>query len=159
MLQVGGTGSICPTGKFGEPHLAFPLSPWCVSLPPSLLRVLQVKATMYLTYLRAVGTPLCLHALFLFFCQQVASFCRGYWLSLWADDPTVDGRQTHAALRGWVFGLLGCLQGTPASLPHSPSSSSTRGFLRAPSPTPPWLTLSFLNICANVLGPSTDLPP
>ncbi|XP_057384335.1 ATP-binding cassette sub-family C member 6 isoform X1 [Balaenoptera acutorostrata] len=70
----------------------------------------RVKATMYLTYLRAVGTPLCLHALFLFFCQQVASFCRGYWLSLWADDPTVDGRQTHAALRGWVFGLLGCLQ-------------------------------------------------
>uniref|UniRef100_A0A8C3YGZ1 ABC-type glutathione-S-conjugate transporter n=1 Tax=Catagonus wagneri TaxID=51154 RepID=A0A8C3YGZ1_9CETA len=70
----------------------------------------RVKATMYLTYLRAVGTPLCLYALFLFLCQQVASFCRGYWLSLWADDPTVDGRQTQAALRGWVFGLLGCLQ-------------------------------------------------
>ncbi|KAI4559493.1 hypothetical protein MJG53_018019 [Ovis ammon polii x Ovis aries] len=69
-----------------------------------------VKATVYLTYLRAVGTPLCLYALFLFLCQQVASFCRGYWLSLWADDPTVDGQQTHAALRGWVFGLLGCLQ-------------------------------------------------
>nr|XP_006212153.1 multidrug resistance-associated protein 6 isoform X1 [Vicugna pacos] len=70
----------------------------------------RVKAAMYLTYLRAVGTPLCLYAFFLFFCQQVASFCRGYWLSLWADDPTVDGRQTQAALRGWVFGLLGCLQ-------------------------------------------------
>ncbi|KAM9724746.1 ATP-binding cassette sub-family C member 6 isoform 3-T4 [Dama dama] len=70
----------------------------------------RVKAAMYLTYLRAVGTPLCLYALFLFLCQQVASFCRGYWLSLWADDPTMDGRQTHAALRGWVFGLLGCLQ-------------------------------------------------
>ncbi|XP_011356732.1 multidrug resistance-associated protein 6 [Pteropus vampyrus] len=69
-----------------------------------------VKAAMYLTYVRAVGAPLCLYALFLFFCQQVASFCRGYWLSLWADDPTVDGRQTQAALRGWVFGLLGCLQ-------------------------------------------------
>ncbi|XP_070340970.1 ATP-binding cassette sub-family C member 6 isoform X2 [Equus asinus] len=70
----------------------------------------RVKAAMYLTYLRAVGTPLCLYALFLFLCQQVASFCRGYWLSLWADDPTVDGRQTQTALRGWVFGLLGCLQ-------------------------------------------------
>ncbi|OWK11411.1 ABCC6 [Cervus elaphus hippelaphus] len=77
--------------------------------PDGLLRG-TVKAAMYLTYLRAVGTPLCLYALFLFLCQQVASFCRGYWLSLWADDPTVDGRQTHAALRGWVFGLLGCLQ-------------------------------------------------
>ncbi|XP_025772449.1 multidrug resistance-associated protein 6 [Puma concolor] len=70
----------------------------------------RVRATMHLTYLRAVGAPLCLYALFLFLCQQVASFCRGYWLSLWADDPTVDGRQTQAALRGWIFGLLGCLQ-------------------------------------------------
>ncbi|XP_037363977.1 ATP-binding cassette sub-family C member 6 [Talpa occidentalis] len=70
----------------------------------------RVKAAMYLTYLRAVGTPLCLYALFLFFCQQVASFCRGYWLSLWADDPVIAGRQAQAALRGWVFGLLGSLQ-------------------------------------------------
>ncbi|XP_006892780.1 PREDICTED: multidrug resistance-associated protein 6 [Elephantulus edwardii] len=70
----------------------------------------RVKAAMYLTYLRAVGAPLCLYALFLFLCQQVASFCRSYWLSLWADDPAVDGRQAHATLRGWVFGLLGCLQ-------------------------------------------------
>ncbi|XP_077629375.1 ATP-binding cassette sub-family C member 6 [Crocuta crocuta] len=70
----------------------------------------RVKASMHLTYLRAIGAPLCLYALFLFLCQQVASFCRNYWLSLWADDPTVDGRQTQAALRGWVFGLLGCLQ-------------------------------------------------
>ncbi|XP_058142359.1 ATP-binding cassette sub-family C member 6 isoform X2 [Dasypus novemcinctus] len=70
----------------------------------------RVKASMYLSYLRAVGAPLCLYALFLFLAQQVASFCRGYWLSLWADDPVVGGRQAHAALRGWVFGLLGCLQ-------------------------------------------------
>ncbi|KAK7801049.1 hypothetical protein U0070_012106 [Myodes glareolus] len=70
----------------------------------------RVKTTTYLSYLKAVGTPLCTYTLFLFFCQQVASFCQGYWLSLWADDPVVDGRQTHAALRGWVFGLLGCLQ-------------------------------------------------
>ncbi|XP_036267186.1 ATP-binding cassette sub-family C member 6 isoform X2 [Pipistrellus kuhlii] len=70
----------------------------------------KVKAALYLSYMRAVDTPLCLYALFLFFCQQVASFCRGYWLSLWVDDPTVDGRQPQAATRGWVFGLLGCLQ-------------------------------------------------
>ncbi|KAM9583858.1 ATP-binding cassette sub-family C member 6 isoform 1-T1 [Trichechus inunguis] len=72
----------------------------------------RVKAAMYLTYLRAVGAPLCFYTLFLFLCQQVASFCRSYWLSLWADDPAVDGRQAHAALRGSVFGLLGCLQAT-----------------------------------------------
>ncbi|XP_062956568.1 ATP-binding cassette sub-family C member 6 [Cynocephalus volans] len=70
----------------------------------------RVKNAMYMTYLRAVGTSLCLYVLFLFLCQQVASFCRGYWLSLWADDPVVDGRQTQAALRGSIFGLLGCLQ-------------------------------------------------
>ncbi|XP_047388734.1 ATP-binding cassette sub-family C member 6 isoform X2 [Sciurus carolinensis] len=70
----------------------------------------RVKAAMYLTYLRAVGAPLCLYTLFLFLCQQAASFCQGYWLSLWADDPVVNGRQAHTALRGWVFGLLGCLQ-------------------------------------------------
>lgn len=117
-----------------------PSAPWaCVGASPSLsslplspLHVLQVKASMYLTYVRAVGTPLCLYALFLFFCQQVASFCRGYWLSLWADDPTVDGRQTQAALRGWVFGLLGCLQGTPP-WPSLPSIlSAAPKVLRAP---------------------------
>nr|XP_055221290.1 ATP-binding cassette sub-family C member 6 isoform X2 [Gorilla gorilla gorilla] len=70
----------------------------------------RVKATVHLAYLHAVGTPLCLYALFLFLCQQVASFCRGYWLSLWADDPAVGGQQTQAALRGGIFGLLGCLQ-------------------------------------------------
>uniref|UniRef100_A0A8C5LAH4 ATP-binding cassette sub-family C member 6 n=1 Tax=Jaculus jaculus TaxID=51337 RepID=A0A8C5LAH4_JACJA len=70
----------------------------------------RVKATTYLSYLRAVGMPLWVYTLFLFFCQQVASFCQGYWLSLWADDPVVGGQQMHTALRGWVFGLLGCLQ-------------------------------------------------
>lgn len=137
------------------PHLAYPPShtPWG-SLCPFSLHVLQVQAAVYLTYLRAVGIPLCLYALFLFLCQQVASFCRGYWLSLWADDPTVDGRQMQAAMRGWVFGLLGCLQGTPC-WPSSPSVLSVPPeVLRAP-----WPTLSSLNNCANVLGPSTDLHP
>ncbi|KAM5130476.1 ATP-binding cassette sub-family C member 6 [Callospermophilus lateralis] len=70
----------------------------------------RVKAAVYLTYLRAVGAPLCAYTLFLFLCQQTASFCQGYWLSLWADDPIQAGRQEHTALRGWVFALLGCLQ-------------------------------------------------
>ncbi|XP_055990713.1 ATP-binding cassette sub-family C member 6 [Sorex fumeus] len=70
----------------------------------------RVQTTTYLSYLRAVGAPFCLYVLFLYFCQQVASFCHGYWLSLWADDPVVAGRQPQAALRACVFGLLGCLQ-------------------------------------------------
>lgn len=82
---------------------------------------------MYLSYLQAVGIPLCTYTLFLFLCQQVASFCRGYWLSLWADDPVVDGQQMQTALRGWVFGLLGCLQGTWCSQPHPILLAPMRG--------------------------------
>ncbi|XP_043833871.1 ATP-binding cassette sub-family C member 6 isoform X2 [Dromiciops gliroides] len=70
----------------------------------------RVNATLYLAYLRAVGTPICLSVVFLFLCQQVVSFSRGYWLSLWADDPIVNGTQQHTGLRVGVFGLLGCFQ-------------------------------------------------
>ncbi|XP_074063556.1 ATP-binding cassette sub-family C member 6 isoform X2 [Macrotis lagotis] len=70
----------------------------------------QVNTTLYLAYLRAVGTPICLSVVFLFLCQQVVSFSRGYWLSLWADDPIVNGTQQHTGLRVGVFGLLGCFQ-------------------------------------------------
>lgn len=136
-----------------------PSFPRGLFLPPSPLHVLQVKATMYLTYLRAVGAPLCLYVLFLFLCQQVASFCSSYWLSLWADDPTVDGRQTQAALRGSIFGLLGCLQGTPcwpSSLSILPAPSEV---LRDPWSACPWLTISFLNIRANTLALRADLHP
>ncbi|XP_051817123.1 ATP-binding cassette sub-family C member 6 [Antechinus flavipes] len=70
----------------------------------------RVNATLYLAYLRAVGTPICLSVVFLFLCQQVVSFSRGYWLSLWADDPIMNGTQQHTGLRVGVFGLLGCFQ-------------------------------------------------
>lgn len=136
-----------------------PSFPRGLSLPLSPLHVLQVKATMYLTYLRAVRAPLCLYVLFLFLCQQVASFCCGYWLSLWADDPTVDGRQTQAALRGWIFGLLGCLQGTPRR-PSSPFIlPAPSKMLKAPCSARPWIPLSSLDIWANILGPSANLHP
>ncbi|XP_051004550.1 ATP-binding cassette sub-family C member 6 [Acomys russatus] len=93
-----------------EPSLDDPERPGLTEEEDSSVQYGRVKATTYLSYLQAVGTPLCTYTLFLFLCQQVASFSQGYWLSLWADDPVVDGRQTHTALRGWVFGLLGCLQ-------------------------------------------------
>ncbi|XP_056662286.1 LOW QUALITY PROTEIN: ATP-binding cassette sub-family C member 6 [Monodelphis domestica] len=70
----------------------------------------RVNATLYLAYLRAVGMPICLSVVFLFLCQQMISSSRGYWLSLWADDPVVNGTQQHTGLRVGVFGLLGCLQ-------------------------------------------------
>ncbi|XP_020828088.1 ATP-binding cassette sub-family C member 6 isoform X2 [Phascolarctos cinereus] len=70
----------------------------------------RVNATLYLAYLRAAGTWICLSVVFIFLCQQVVSFSRGYWLSLWADDPIVNGTQQHTGLRVGIFGLLGCFQ-------------------------------------------------
>ncbi|XP_068941401.1 ATP-binding cassette sub-family C member 6 [Petaurus breviceps papuanus] len=70
----------------------------------------RVNIALYLAYLRAAGTPICLSVVFLFLCQQVLSFSRGYWLGLWADDPIVNGTQQHTGLRVGVFGLLGCFQ-------------------------------------------------
>ncbi|XP_044535039.1 ATP-binding cassette sub-family C member 6 [Gracilinanus agilis] len=96
-----------------SPSLLVSPSP-SVPLPPMsgfpLSHVFQVNATLYLAYLRAVGTPICLSVVFLFLCQQVVSSSRGYWLSLWADDPVVNGTQQHTGLRVGVFGLLGCFQ-------------------------------------------------
>ncbi|XP_036597659.1 multidrug resistance-associated protein 6 isoform X2 [Trichosurus vulpecula] len=70
----------------------------------------RVNAVLYLDYLRAVGAPICLSVMFLFLCQQLVSFSRGYWLGLWADDPITNGTQQHTGLRVGVFGLLGCFQ-------------------------------------------------
>ncbi|KAG8145598.1 hypothetical protein E2320_012116, partial [Naja naja] len=41
---------------------------------------------------------------------QVFSFCRGYWLTLWANDPVSNGTQPHTQLRVGVFFLLGVTQ-------------------------------------------------
>ncbi|XP_072454177.1 ATP-binding cassette sub-family C member 6 isoform X2 [Notamacropus eugenii] len=70
----------------------------------------RVNAALYVAYLRAAGTPICLAVMLLFLCQQMVSFSRGYWLSLWADDPITNGTQQHTRLRLGVFGLLGCFQ-------------------------------------------------
>uniref|UniRef100_A0A8C8RV48 ABC-type glutathione-S-conjugate transporter n=1 Tax=Pelusios castaneus TaxID=367368 RepID=A0A8C8RV48_9SAUR len=70
----------------------------------------RVHISIYLDYLRATEPPFCLYIVFLFICQQAASFCRGYWLSLWADDPVNNRTQQHTELRVGVFGVLGVLQ-------------------------------------------------
>ncbi|XP_014466254.2 ATP-binding cassette sub-family C member 6 isoform X1 [Alligator mississippiensis] len=70
----------------------------------------RVNTSIYLDYLRAMGSPICLYIILLFTCQQTASFCRGYWLSKWADDPVNNGTQKHTELRVGVFGVLGVVQ-------------------------------------------------
>ncbi|KAJ7305801.1 hypothetical protein JRQ81_010167 [Phrynocephalus forsythii] len=70
----------------------------------------RAKASAYLSYLRVAGTFVWVYIMLLFSCHQVASFCRGYWLSLWANDPVYNGTQRHTGLRVGVFFFLGLAQ-------------------------------------------------
>nr|XP_034987531.1 multidrug resistance-associated protein 6-like [Zootoca vivipara] len=70
----------------------------------------RAKTSVYLTYLRVAGSFLWAYILLLFICQQAASFCQGYWLSLWANDPIYNGTQQHTELRISVYFFLGFAQ-------------------------------------------------
>uniref|UniRef100_A0A670Y284 ABC-type glutathione-S-conjugate transporter n=1 Tax=Pseudonaja textilis TaxID=8673 RepID=A0A670Y284_PSETE len=72
--------------------------------------LLFVKISAFLTYLRTAGSLFWVYIVLLFACQQVFSFCRGYWLSLWANDPVSNGTQPHTQLRVGIFFLLGVTQ-------------------------------------------------
>ncbi|NXE67919.1 MRP6 protein, partial [Calcarius ornatus] len=71
----------------------------------------RVRAGVYGAYLQAAGRALCVYVLLSFTCQQAVAFSRGYWLSLWADDPVHNGTQQLTELRLGVFGALGVVQG------------------------------------------------
>ncbi|KGL94566.1 Multidrug resistance-associated protein 1, partial [Charadrius vociferus] len=66
--------------------------------------------SIYVAYLKATGLPLCVYIILLFTSQQAVSFSRGYWLSMWTDDPVHNGTQQHTELRVGVFGALGVIQ-------------------------------------------------
>ncbi|NWR69627.1 MRP1 protein, partial [Centropus unirufus] len=70
----------------------------------------RVNISIYAAYLKATGLPLCVYIILLFMCQQAMSFSRGYWLSIWTDDPVHNGTQQHTELRVGVFGALGVIQ-------------------------------------------------
>uniref|UniRef100_A0A8C0E917 ABC-type glutathione-S-conjugate transporter n=1 Tax=Bubo bubo TaxID=30461 RepID=A0A8C0E917_BUBBB len=71
-----------------------------------------VNTSVYAAYLKATGLPLCVYIILSFTCQQAVSFSRGYWLSIWTDDPVHNGTQQHTELRVGVFGALGVIQGS-----------------------------------------------
>lgn len=50
-------------------------------------------------------------AIFLFMCNHIASLASNYWLSLWTDDPVINGTQHNTPLRLGVYGALGISQG------------------------------------------------
>uniref|UniRef100_A0A669QHC8 ABC-type glutathione-S-conjugate transporter n=1 Tax=Phasianus colchicus TaxID=9054 RepID=A0A669QHC8_PHACC len=79
----------------------------------------NVNASVYAAYLRATGLPLYAYIILLFTCQQGVSFFRGYWLSMWTEDPVHNGTQQYTELRVGVFGALGVIQGLFNFLPSS----------------------------------------
>ncbi|XP_007443149.2 multidrug resistance-associated protein 1 [Python bivittatus] len=71
----------------------------------------RVKMIVYWEYMKAIGLGISFVSIFLFMCNHVASLASNYWLSLWTDDPVVNGTQQHTNLRLGVYGALGISQG------------------------------------------------
>lgn len=78
-----------------------------------LLSWSQVKLSVYWDYMKAIGLFISFLSIFLFLCNHVASLVSNYWLSLWTDDPIVNGTQEHTQVRLSVYGALGISQGEP----------------------------------------------
>ncbi|XP_032086464.1 multidrug resistance-associated protein 1-like isoform X2 [Thamnophis elegans] len=71
----------------------------------------KVKTTVYWEYMKAIGLGIAFLSIFLFLCNHVASLASNYWLSLWTDDPVLNGTQQHTNMRLGVYGALGISQG------------------------------------------------
>uniref|UniRef100_A0A3B3ZX39 ABC-type glutathione-S-conjugate transporter n=1 Tax=Periophthalmus magnuspinnatus TaxID=409849 RepID=A0A3B3ZX39_9GOBI len=70
----------------------------------------RVKLEMYKKYFKTIGLALIIPIVFLYAFQQGASLAYNYWLSMWADDPVVNGTQIDTDLKLTVFGALGFAQ-------------------------------------------------
>ncbi|XP_019740371.1 multidrug resistance-associated protein 1 isoform X1 [Hippocampus comes] len=70
----------------------------------------RVKLSVFWAYFKAIGVLICV-ALLLFLAHNVLSLLSNYWLSLWTDDPVVNGTQPQRQLRLGVYGALGLSQG------------------------------------------------
>lgn len=77
----------------------------------SYLFLLQVRLTLYKKYFKTIGLAIIILIVFLYAFQQGASLAYNYWLSMWADDPVVNGTQIDTDLKLSVFGALGFVQG------------------------------------------------
>ncbi|XP_068605615.1 multidrug resistance-associated protein 1 [Brachionichthys hirsutus] len=71
----------------------------------------RVKLAVFWSYLKAIGVPLSCISLLLFLAQHLLSLFSNYWLSLWVDDPVVNGTQPNRLMRLGVYGGLGLSQG------------------------------------------------
>ncbi|KAL2087062.1 hypothetical protein ACEWY4_018121 [Coilia grayii] len=71
----------------------------------------RVKLEMYIEYFRTIGLAFILPIVFLYVFQQAASLSYNYWLSMWADEPVVNGTQLNTDMKLGVYGALGFAQG------------------------------------------------
>uniref|UniRef100_A0A671V6B7 ABC-type glutathione-S-conjugate transporter n=1 Tax=Sparus aurata TaxID=8175 RepID=A0A671V6B7_SPAAU len=71
----------------------------------------RVRLEMYKKYFKTIGLSIIIPIVFLYAFQQGASLAYNYWLSMWADDPVVNGTQIDTDLKLTVFGALGFVQG------------------------------------------------
>ncbi|XP_028254087.1 multidrug resistance-associated protein 1-like [Parambassis ranga] len=71
----------------------------------------RVKLQMYREYFRTIGLTFIMTIIFLCAFQQAASLSYNYWLSLWADEPCINGTQSDQVLKLSVFAALGFTQG------------------------------------------------
>lgn len=71
----------------------------------------QVRLEMYKKYFNTIGLATIIPIIFLYAFQQGVSLAYSYWLSMWADDPVVNGTQIDTDLKLTVFGALGFVQG------------------------------------------------
>uniref|UniRef100_H3CHF1 Multidrug resistance-associated protein 1 n=1 Tax=Tetraodon nigroviridis TaxID=99883 RepID=H3CHF1_TETNG len=71
----------------------------------------RVKLSVFWAYLKAIGVLLSSISLLMFFTHHGVSLFSNYWLSLWTDDPVVNGTQPYRVMRLGVYGSLGLAQG------------------------------------------------
>uniref|UniRef100_A0A4W5L606 ABC-type glutathione-S-conjugate transporter n=1 Tax=Hucho hucho TaxID=62062 RepID=A0A4W5L606_9TELE len=62
-------------------------------------------------YFKTIGMAFIIPIVFLYAFQQGASLAYNYWLSLWADEPIVNGTQVDTDMKLAVYGALGFAQG------------------------------------------------
>ncbi|XP_072549871.1 multidrug resistance-associated protein 1 [Salminus brasiliensis] len=71
----------------------------------------KVKLAVFWEYMKAIGVFLSFISIFLFLAHHVSSLGSNYWLSLWTDDPVINGTQPSRKMRLGVYGALGLSQG------------------------------------------------
>lgn len=77
----------------------------------SFLLLLQVKLAVFWSYMKAIGVILSFISLLLLVSHHLLSLFSNYWLSMWTDDPVVNGTQPDRLTRLGVYGGLGLSQG------------------------------------------------